>query len=145
MEITGSHTIDRSAHEVWAYLIDPSVLSKITPGLTELVGLGNDEFKAISVIKIGPVKAQFEGKLSMVNKVDGEGMTVVIQQDSKIGNVRAEIGMKLIPDANQTTIDYTGEAKMAGKIATMGQRLVGGVVTSLSKQFFVNLENEFQN
>ena len=144
MEITGSHAIDQSPEAIWTYLNDPAVLARITPGLTELESQGNDDFKAISVIRIGPVKAQFDGQLQMKDKVENESMTVAIQQDSKIGNVRAEIGMKLVQENDNTVINYTGEAKLVGKIASMGQRIVGGVVASMSKQFFVNLENEFK-
>ncbi len=145
MEISGSHSIAQSPEVIWSYLNNPEVLARITPGLSNLESVGEDKFKAISEIKIGPVKAKFEGELELKEKVDNQSMVVAIRQDSKIGNVRAEIGMSLKAENGQTTIDYSGEAKIAGKLATMGQRIVGSVVTSLSKQFFVNLENEFDN
>jgi len=145
MEISGSHSIAQSPEVIWSYLINPEILARITPGLNKLETLGNDKFKAISEIKIGPVKAKFEGELELKDKVDNQGMVVAIRQNSKIGNVRAEIGLSLKAENGQTTIDYDGEAKIAGKLATMGQRIVGNVVTSLSKQFFINLENEFKN
>ncbi len=144
MDIIGSHSINKSPEAIWSHLNNPEVLARITPGLTALDVIGEDRFKAISVIKIGPVKASFEGVLEMKDKVDNQKMTVAIKQDSKIGNVNAEIEMTLVKENDKTVINYKGEAKMAGKLATMGQRIVGSVVSSLSKQFFVNLENEFK-
>ncbi len=38
-------------------------------------------------------------------------MVVAIRQDSKIGNIRAEIGMSWKAENGQTTIDYNGEQK----------------------------------
>lgn len=144
MEISGSHSINKSPEDIWLSLNNPDVLARITPGLTDLESIGIDKFRAISVIKIGPVKASFEGELEMKDKTENEKMVVTIKQDSKIGNVNAAIEMILVRGDGETTINYKGEAKMAGKLATMGQRIVGSVVTSLSKQFFVNLENEFK-
>ncbi len=144
MEISGSHSIKQSPQTLWFYLNDPEILARITPGLTDLESIGTDKFKAISVIKIGPVKASFEGILEMKEKTENKKMAVTIKQDSKIGNVNAVIEMVLTSGDGETTINYKGEAKMAGKLATMGQRIVESVVTSLSKQFFVNLENEFK-
>ncbi len=146
MKINGTHTIDNTtAEQVWSFIMNPDVLAKITPGLKQLDPVGDDEFKAISEIKIGPVKASFEGDLALTNKVEQKSTTVVVKQDSKIGNVQASIGMEIITGDNNVTVNYDGEAKMVGKIATMGQRMVGSVVTSLSKQFFKNLENEINN
>jgi carbon monoxide dehydrogenase subunit G len=62
-----------------------------------------------------------------------------------MGNVKAEIGMQLEPaGANQTQIQYTGEARMSGMLASMGQRIMSGVVRTLSKQFFQALEEEIE-
>ena len=144
MQITGSHSINQPASELWKYLNNSEVLARITPGLKELEMIEEDKFNAISEIKIGPVKAKFQGELEMQDKVDGKSMVVAIKQNSKIGNVTAAIGMKLEENEGITEVNYEGEAKMAGKLATMGQRIVGSVVSSLSKQFFVNLENEFK-
>jgi len=146
MQIKGSHIIqDQSPGNVWNYLVDPKVLSKVTPGLTELVVLEKDQFKAISEIKIGPVKGRFEGELGLTDRVETERTTVVVHQKSKIGNVSACIRVHLFPINGSTEVNYDGEAKMAGKLATMGQRIIGGVINSLSKQFFKNLENEILN
>jgi carbon monoxide dehydrogenase subunit G len=71
--------------------------------------------------------------------------TIVMDQKSKIGNVTASIKMQLNTIDNSTEIDYKGEAKLSGKLAMMGQRIIGGVVKSLSKQFFMALDNEIKN
>ena len=145
MEIKGSHSLTQSPEAIWSQLNDPSVLARITPGLSRLENIEGDKFTAISEIKIGPVKARFEGELEMTNKVDGQSMVVEVRQTSKIGNVNAAISMSLDPENGETVINYAGEAKIVGKLATMGNRMVGSVVSKLSKQFFVNLENEFKN
>lgn len=144
MIIKGKYSIVATTHNVWNELMDPEVLKRITPGISELEPLGDDKFKAISNIKIGPVKGSFEGLLELTNKVENSRSTIVINQKSKIGNVSAEIRMQLNSLEDTTEIEYEGEAKLSGKLAMMGQRIIGGVVSSLSKQFFKALDNEIK-
>ena len=145
MKINGKNTINASTNTIWDMIQNPEVLEKITPGVKSLEILENDTYKAISEVKIGPVKGSFEGNLSIKDKIENEACLLVIDQKSKIGNVVAEINMNLIPVEDLITeIQYTGEAKMSGKLAVMGQRIMSGVVSTLSKQFFTALEKEIE-
>ena len=145
MLIQGRYIITAPVQDVWGLLMDFEVLEKITPGISQLVPLADDKYKAISNIKIGPVRGYFEGDLKIMNKEENSTATLVIDQKSKIGNVTATITMHLKPVENSTEIDYKGEAKLSGKLAMMGQRIIGGVISSLSKQFFTALDKEIKN
>lgn len=142
MIVQGNHPIVGSVQEVWTHLMDPEVLERITPGITALNDLGNNKYQAQSKVKIGPVKGAFVGELHIRNKIENREATLVIDQKSKIGNVVAEIKIHLIALDEAVEINYKGEAKLSGKIALMGQRIIGGVISSLSKQFFNALDKE---
>ncbi len=146
MKVKGNHTINASSTTVWNLLMDSEVLARITPGISELEEVGTDKYKAISNIKIGPVKASFEGQLELQDKVEQESTKVVLDQKSKIGNAVATIDIKLnnLSD-NETEISYEGDAKLSGRLATMGQRIIGGVVNTMSKQFFKALNKEIES
>jgi len=142
MIIQGKYPIEATTQDVWNSLMDPDVLRRITPGISELNPLGGDKYKAISNIKIGPVKGRFEGQLELRDKIENSEATIIINQKSKIGNVFAEIKIQLNKVQNTTEIDYKGEAKLTGKLAMLGQRIIGGVISTLSRQFFKGLNNE---
>ncbi|MDH5475546.1 MAG: carbon monoxide dehydrogenase subunit G [Cyclobacteriaceae bacterium] len=142
MIIKGKYPIVASTEDVWDHLMNPEVLSRITPGISELQPLGGDKYLAISKIKIGPVSGSFEGELELKDMKINTHATIVINQKSKIGNVSAEIKMQLNTIDDITEIEYNGEAKLTGKLAMMGQRIIGGVVSTLSKQFFKTLNDE---
>ena len=145
MKVKGSHALDADKMTIWAMLIDPEVLTKITPGVSKLERIEGDKFTAISDVKIGPVRGTFEGNMEIKDRVENEKMTVVLDQKSMMGNAIAEIGMTLISlDDGKTEIKYEGVAKLSGKLASMGQRILGGVVSSLSKEFFKELEKELR-
>ncbi|MFH6604328.1 CoxG family protein [Maribacter algicola] len=145
MKINGTYKLNAAPDVVWKMLMDPTVLEKVTPGVKQLKPLGEDAYNAISEVRIGPVKGTFEGNLSVRDKVTEKSCLLVIDQKSKSGNVVAEIGMQFNAlDDGKTEVKYTGEAKMSGMLARMGQRIMSGVVSTLSKQFFQAFENELE-
>ena len=126
-------------------VMDPRILEKVTPGIKELEAIGEDTYKAISEVSIGPVKGRFIGNLAVKEKVPPEACLLVVDQNSKMGNVVAEIQMQFkASSADETEVSYMGEAKLSGMLARMGQRILGGVVSTLSKQFFKGLERELE-
>lgn len=145
MKVKGSHALNADKGTIWAMLNDPEVLTKITPGVSKLERIEGNKFIAISDVKIGPVRGSFEGNMEINNRVENEKMTVVLDQKSVMGNAIAEIGMTLVSiDDGKTEIRYEGKAKLSGKLASMGQRILGGVVNTLSKEFFRELERELR-
>ena len=68
-----------------------------------------------------------------------------VQQNSKIGNANAAIKIGLLNvEEKKTEVSFDGDVKLSGLLASMGQRLIGGVANTLSKQFFSNLEKELE-
>ena len=96
-----------------------------------------------SQVPITHRKELFKGNLSLENKIENEKMTVKLDQKSNMGNAVANIELTLNEIAiGSTEIKYEGDAKLSGRLASMGQRIVGGVINTLSKEFFIELENE---
>jgi len=123
--------------------MDTEILAKVVPGISKLERIGENSFKAIVEIKMGPVSGAFNGNLQMEDIEEPKGFTLKIQQNSKIGNANAAIKISLLPVAeNQTEVAFDGDAKLSGLLATMGNRVIGGVSNTLTKQFFTNLEKE---
>ena len=146
MTINGRHEFNESTSTLWEMLNDPDVLARITPGIKSLEPIGPDQYAAVSEVKIGPVQGSFQGTLSLKDKIENTSTVVVIDQKSKMGNVTAEITIQLESHGNdETTIVYEGSAKISGMLARIGQRIIGGVVTTLSKQFFKSLEQTLEN
>lgn len=143
MKIEGNHLLNASPEAIWKKLLDTETLAKITPGVKHLEMTEPDEFIATSEVKIGPVQGSFKGHLSIKDKKEPEGFTLVLTQKSKIGNATAEVTLHILPqESGQTNIQYEGDAKLSGVLANTGQRVIGGVINTLSKQFFKALEEE---
>jgi len=143
MHLDGTHNLNASPEKIWIMLQDPAVLARITPGVKSLKSLGEDRYEASSEVRLGPVSGSFKGQMEVVDKIDNQGFTLNLKQQSKIGNVSAsgKISLKSI-NQGQTEVTFSGDAQLTGTLARTGQRLLGGVAKTMTNQFFQALENE---
>jgi carbon monoxide dehydrogenase subunit G len=145
MQLAGKHIINAVPSKVWEMFMDTETLAKVVPGISRLEKTGDNSFKSIIEIKLGPVNGSFTGNLDIENVNEEKGFTLRVLQNSKIGNANAAIKIDLLPvDDKQTEVAFDGDVKLSGLIAGMGQRLMGGVANTLTKQFFANLEKELE-
>jgi len=143
MQLAGKHILHSEPPSVWAILMDMDTLAKVIPGISRLEKTGDNTYKSILEIKLGPVNGSFTGNLQLDDIKEPNGFTLRVQQNSKIGNATAAIKINLQPVENsQTEIAFDGDVKLTGLLASMGQRVMSGVSNTLTKQFFANLEKE---
>jgi carbon monoxide dehydrogenase subunit G len=143
MNLSGTYVVNAPAQAIWDILMDPDALARITPAITKLERIEGDTFKAIAEVKIGPMSGAFTGNLTLTDKVEPQSFNLNVQQNSKIGNASAVIGMnmKALSDT-QTEVSFNGDVKLSGMLNTMGGRVITPVANMLSKQFFDALNEE---
>jgi len=144
MNVKGSHEFQVSREQLWAYLMDPEVLAKITPGVTRLEILDTDTYQSVSDIKLGPVKGTFKGKLKVEEKNEPATFAIKMEQLSKIGNAHATVHMVLDEKGDNSVLNFNGKAKLSGVIARTGQRVLTGVANTLTKEVFASLEKHIE-
>ena len=145
MDLSGSHILDAPPDRIWTMLMDTDVLARIVPGISTLEKTAENEYNAVAQVKMGPVNGSFSGSLTMQELRAGEGYTLNVQQNSKIGNANATVTIDLKPIGDQQTeLTFDGKAKLSGLLARTGNRVMSGVANSLTKQFFENFEEEIE-
>ena len=145
MKLSGSNIILAKRELVWEALNDPDVLKETIPGAQSVMQTNKDEFEAVVEAKVGPVKAKFTGKIKLTDidppngyKISGQG------QGGAAGFAKGSAEVNLIDNGDKTTtLNYTVDAQIGGKLAQIGQRLVQSTAISLSEKFFNNLSNRF--
>src|SRR5690349_19055585 len=143
MQLAGKHVLHAAPSKVWATLMDKDTLARVVPGISRLEETGDHTFKSTLNIKLGPVNGSFTGDLQLDDLQEPNTFTLKAQQNSKIGNANAAIKINLEPvGSGDTEIAFDGDVKLSGILASMGQRVMGGVSNTLTKQFFSNLEKE---
>ena len=143
MHLDGSHTLNAPAEAVWEMIMDPEVLAKVTPGVKTLEALGGDKYKATSHIMMGAVNGLFDGEMEVLDKVAPQSFTLKMTMNGKIGTVIAQGQLQFKPlNALQTEVIFSGDAQLSGTLARTGQRVMGGVAKTMTRQFFKSLEKQ---
>jgi carbon monoxide dehydrogenase subunit G len=122
MDMTGEYRIPASRERVWTALNDPETLRASLPGCESLERVADDAFAATVVAKVGPVRAKFQGQvtLSELNppesyKIAGEG------KGGAAGFAKGGAHVKLVEEsAEMTVLSYTASADVGGKLAQLG-------------------------
>lgn len=145
MKIDGNYTLETTPENFLERIQDPETVKKVTPGIKELEETGPNRYNIVSEVRVGPVNGKFKGTLAVNLKVEENTCVLEVDQKGDMGNVIAEIDMKLLAISEKEIIaKYKGEARVSGKLASMGQRIMSGVVSTLSKRFFKNMEEELK-
>jgi carbon monoxide dehydrogenase subunit G len=138
MEMHATRTIAADRMTVWAALNDAEVLKACIPGCEELTGSPEDGFSAVVKQKVGPVKATFKGEVTLSDVVPGEGYTITGEGKGGVAGFAKGGAQVRLSDAEGggTELHYDVEAKVGGKIAQLGSRLVDSFATRMADQFF---------
>lgn len=138
MEFTGSQTIAATREQVWKGLNDVAVLRACVPGCEEFVAQSDDEFKAVVVASVGPVKARFKGTLLLSERDGPNGYRIAGQGEGGIAGFGKMTATVTLADAEEggTLLTYVAEAQVGGKLAQIGSRLVTSVANKLAAEFF---------
>ena len=138
MELTQSRTIDAPVAVVWQGLNDPATLKASIPGCETFEQVSDGEWRAVIASRIGPVQARFTGKVLVNDVRPGEGYTLKFEgQGGAAGFATGEARVSLAPAGDaSTTLTYTASARVGGKIAQLGSRLVDGAAAKMADDFF---------
>lgn len=140
MDMQGSERIEAPIDAVWNALNDPDVLRQAIPGCESLEKISDTSMVAKVVLKIGPIKAKFEGAVELQNlnpprsyTISGEG------KGGLAGFAKGGADVSLENDGpSATVLTYVVKAEVGGKIAQLGSRLIESTSKKLAAEFFSN-------
>ena len=142
MHMTDSRDIKADPQTVWASLLDPEVLKACVPGCQEMHGSPEDGFDATVVQKVGPVKATFKGSVTLSDLVDGESLTLTGEgKGGAAGFAKGGAKVTLEDSGTGTLLTYDVDARVGGKLAQLGSRIVDGFTKKMADQFFERFQS----
>ncbi|MFP6741667.1 MAG: carbon monoxide dehydrogenase subunit G [Alphaproteobacteria bacterium] len=146
MDISGEVRIPASRQRVWDALFDTEILRQAVPGCQEIEKVSDTEFTAKVVLKLGPVKATFKGKVVLENLDEPNSYTLRGEgQGGVAGFANGEATVTLSDDGDGTLLRYESHAAVGGKLAQVGQRVIKGASDKLTGEFFTRFSNAVAN
>lgn len=144
LSIEGEERIAAPVARVWDALNDPAILKDCIPGCQSLEKRSDTELAATVVLKIGPIKATFNGEVTLKNLDPPRSYTIQGEGKGGIaGFAKGGADVTLLEDGPDATIlKYTTSADVGGKIAQLGSRLITSTSKKLAGEFFSALNGK---
>ena len=139
MKIEGSADIPAPRDKVWAAFLDPEILAQALPGCEKLEAIGPNEYKATMKIGVAAIKGTFEGKVKLSDLEPPNRYRMAVEGSGGPGFVRGEAGMQMSDVEGGTKVSYDADVQVGGLIASVGQRMLGGVTKMMLDQFFTRM------
>ncbi|MBI2528640.1 MAG: carbon monoxide dehydrogenase subunit G [Candidatus Rokubacteria bacterium] len=136
MKLEGTTDIAAPRERVWAAFLDPVVLAQAMPGCDQLEAIGPGEYRAIMKVGVGAIKGTFEGKVCLTDLDPPTRYRMTVDGKGGPGFVRGQAAMELSDVEGGTRVHYSADVQVGGLIASVGQRMLGGVSKLMLDQFF---------
>lgn len=137
MQMTGQYRIEAPRQAVWEALNDVEVLRACIPGVEEIEKTSDTEFTAKVKAKVGPVSARFAGAVTLSDLDPPNGYTISGEgKGGAAGFAKGGAKVRLEEDGAGTLLNYDVEAKVGGKLAQIGSRLIDGTAKKMADDFF---------
>ncbi|WP_370283459.1 CoxG family protein [Pseudooceanicola sp.] len=141
MQMSESREIKADPATVFAALMSPEVLHECVPGAQEVTGTPEEGFEAVVVQKVGPVKATFKGLVTVTDIVENESLTLSGEgKGGAAGFAKGDAKVRLEEIPEGTRLHYDVEAKVGGKLAQLGSRIIDGFAKKMADQFFTRFQ-----
>jgi carbon monoxide dehydrogenase subunit G len=113
-------------------------LKQCIPGCQSLEITAPNEMAATVQIKIGPIKATFSGKVTLLDIEPPNGYRIVGEGSGGVaGYAKGGAKVRLEAEGPRATIlYYEVESQVGGKLAQLGSRLIDSVAKKLAGEFF---------
>ncbi|WNS73648.1 carbon monoxide dehydrogenase subunit G [Bacillus sp. DTU_2020_1000418_1_SI_GHA_SEK_038] len=141
----GAIQLDGNLETVFTSLLDPVVLQNCIMGCNQLNKQGENVYVADLSVGVAAVKGKYDATIRLTDLNPPNSYKLIVNGQGAPGFVEAEAEIQLIRiDDEQTELRYTYEAAVGGKVAAIGQRMLGGVAKLIIKDFFKKIKKELE-
>jgi uncharacterized protein len=141
MNLNGQRSINATVAQTWAGLNDPEVLRQCIAGCESIEANGEHLYEVRLALKVGPVSARFTGQLRIEDIQPLVSYKILFEgQGGAAGFGKGEARVTLRPVDGATSLAYTSQANVGGKLAQVGSRLIDSVAAKVADDFFRSFE-----
>ncbi|MEM4089717.1 MAG: carbon monoxide dehydrogenase subunit G [Thermoplasmatales archaeon] len=145
MEFKGTFEVSASANDVFNFLMDVDKLSLCIPGLQSVEKISKEEFNVLVRVGVAFIKDDFTIKFKVVESDTGKHARLRGNGTGKNGTVDLDAVMDLTELSGKTTMQWSANVNVGGKIGSLGQRVMAGQAEKIIKEMFDCIERSLSS
>jgi len=136
LQFKGVFDVGAPRRRVFEFVTDPRLMAQCLPDLQKLEVRSPDEFDAVVRVGISFIRGDFLLHFRSVQK-EPDSHAKLLAHGTGLGSaVDMEIEVRLEESGGRTSMNWNVEAKIGGKIASLGQRLLDSQSERIVRQLF---------
>ncbi|MBX8686511.1 hypothetical protein GO011_03570 [Mycobacterium sp. 20091114027_K0903767] len=143
MKLQHQTAVDARPDDVWAFLQNTAGVVECMPGAELVDDLGDDRYEGVLRVAIGPLKMNYAGQASVVER-DAAQRRIVLDASGRdkrgSGSVVAHVAVRVEPVDAGSLIDVVSDIDLTGRIASLGRG-----IRDVSNQMFIAFAGELGN
>ena len=144
MNVSGEFTVNAPREAVFDTIRDPKSFISLVDGIRDLKEIDPTHYEAMFETKIAYLNFKFKVTVEVIKleigeiaaKIEGTPLGVV-------GRLTATTSTTLTDAGDETKINYSVDATLAGKLGSMGQPVLRSKAKDMEKQFASRLRERF--
>ncbi len=137
MRVEGTYSFQNASRDaVWDSLTNPDRIAECLPGCDKLEQIEEHGYRMNIRVGIGAIRSSYTGTVHLKDLRPTSAYTLKVLGTGASGFMEGEGSVQLDEDGDVTRVRYTGNVSVGGKIAAVGQRMVGGAARMVIGQFF---------
>jgi carbon monoxide dehydrogenase subunit G len=141
MQLHNEFTVNTDPQSAWRQLTDLEYVATCLPG-AKLLGVDGEQYRGQVQVKVGPIRAAFEGTAHFDQRDDEQRRAVIVAagKDPR-GQAAADarITAQVVPEGQQSRVVVDTDLNISGRLAQFGRGAVADVSARLMTQFADNL------
>jgi len=145
MILSGEIKVNAPREAVFEKLNDIPFFASCIEGVGNLEKINENCYKATLTTKVAYIQFKFQVEVEITENIFPEKITAKTEGTpiGIVGRLQAISSAKLLQDNDQTTIQYSIDLKLTGKLGSMGQPVLRSKTKELEQQFAKNLQAAF--
>jgi len=145
MNVSGEFTVPAPREAVFSKISNPRAFISFVDGVQDLKEIDPTHYEAVFETKVAYMKFRFNVTVEVTRmeppgeieaKIEGKPLGVV-------GRLTAKSTTRLIDAGNETKVDYSVDATLAGKLGSIGQPVLRAKAKDMERQFANRLRAAF--
>jgi 2-furoyl-CoA dehydrogenase large subunit len=136
---TGETFVPAAPDLVWRTLLDPEKLAAVIPGCHKLDLVGENDYRAMVSLGVGPVRGRFEASVRLFDLDPPTAASLSGALVGPLGSSRGGGRVRLAAEGTGTRVTYEYGVEISGKVAAVGGRMIEGAARLVVGQFFDRL------